>query len=283
MNTRTRLRAAASLAALVGGALALTACASSPAASSTAEASAAPGVDPAKPTVVLVHGAWADASSFAPVASKLAADGYPVLEFANPLRSVSNDSASLAAFLEAKTDGDVVLVGHSYGGAVTSQAATDNPNVKALVYVNAFVPDQGESVGELLPAIPDADPLAGFDVVPYPGAPEGDAEVYLKSEVFPLAFSNGLPELVSTQLMAAQRPITLSALGEKAASVPAWKSLPSWYIAGTEDHSIPIDIQRTMAARAGSTVTELPTGHLSMLQNPKAVVQVIEDADAETR
>jgi pimeloyl-ACP methyl ester carboxylesterase len=233
---------------------------------------------PAKPTVVIVHGAWTDASSFTAVEKILTKDGYQVLDFANPLRSLSGDSEYLASFLAARTTGPVVLVGHSYGGAVISEAALSDPDVKSLVYVDAFVPAEGESLLDLLNSAGPVDPTQLFDTIPYPGAPEGDVDLYLKKDAFGPGFANGLSKTEQASYFAKQRPITFSAVNEKASAAEAWKTLPSWYVAGTEDHSIPLTLQLQMADRAGSTVTEVKAGHLAMVKESKKVAKVIETA-----
>ncbi|MCZ2848523.1 alpha/beta fold hydrolase [Modestobacter sp. VKM Ac-2978] len=235
-----------------------------------------------KPTVVIVHGAWTDAGSFSEVQQRLQQRGYPVLDFANPLRSLSGDSAALALFLQHRTSGPVVLVGHSYGGAVITEAATSDPDVRALVYVDAFVPEKGESLLALLSSAGPVDPSALFDMVPYPGAPEGDVDLYLQEAAFHATFANGLPRKERDDLYARQRPITFSAVNEAAANEPAWTSLPSWYVAGTEDGSIPLELQERMASRAGAELTTVKAGHLAMTRHPTAVAKVIEQAAAAT-
>jgi pimeloyl-ACP methyl ester carboxylesterase len=229
-----------------------------------------------KPTIVLVHGAWADASSWAPVTSRLQRAGYTVLSPPNPLRGLAGDAAYLAAFLAQRTAGPVILVGHSYGGAVVTDAALSDPDVKALVYVDAFVPDQGESILGLLASAPGGagDPNALFDAVGYPGAPPGDVDLYIKTAVFPAAFAGDLPAATAAKLAAGQRPITLAALSEPS-GVPAWKTLPSWYVVGAADGILPPALQLTMAQRAGSHVIRIPASHLSMLSHPDAVTAVI--------
>jgi len=249
----------------------------------TAGAGAATAAKPDKPTVVIVHGAWTDASSFTDVEKILTKDGYPVLDFANPLRSLSGDSEYLASFLAARTTGPVVLVGHSYGGAVISEAALSDPDVKSLVYVDAFVPAEGESLLDLLNSAGPVDPTQLFDTIPYPGAPEGDVDLYLKKEAFEPGFANGLSKTEQASFYAKQRPITFSAVNEKASATQSWKSLPSWYVAGTQDASIPLDLQLKMADRAGSTVTEVKAGHLAMVKEAKKVAKVIETAATSTK
>jgi pimeloyl-ACP methyl ester carboxylesterase len=246
-------------------------------------AGAAEAAHPAKPTVVIVHGAWTDASSFAGVERILQKDGYPVLEFANPLRSLSGDADYLASFLQTRTSGPVVLVGHSYGGAVIGAAGLTDPDVKGLVYVNAFVPAEGESLLDLLNSAGPVDPGQLFDMAPYPGAPEGDVDLYLKKEAFEPAFATGLSKKDQASFYSLQRPITFSAVSEKAEAGQAWEPLPSWYVAGTKDGSIPLDLQLTMASRAGAEVTEVKAGHLSMVTNPKTIARVIDEAAASTK
>lgn len=230
---------------------------------------------PPKPTIVLVHGAWADASSWATVTSRLQGRGYTVLAPPNPLRGLSVDAAYLSAFLAQRTTGPVVLVGHSYGGAVITNAALSDPDVRALVYVNAFVPDQGDTLLGLQGG--GGDPTALFDFVAYPGAPAGDVDLYIKAAVFPQAFANDLSAATGAQLAAAQRPITFSALQEPSGPA-AWKSIPSWYLLGTDDHILPPALQRSMAEHAHARITEVRASHLSMLSKPDAVERVILDA-----
>lgn len=227
------------------------------------------------PTIVVVHGAWTDASSFAGVQRLLTERGYDVLEFANPLRSLAGDADYLATFLQSRTDGPVVLVGHSYGGAVIGAAASAVPTVVGLVYVNAFVPAEGESLLDLLNSAGPVDPSKLFDMVPYPGAPEGDVDLYIQRGPFEPAFATGLSEQAQAEYFAKQRPITFSAVGAPAAAGQAWEKLPSWYVAGTADGSIPLPLQLKMAERAGSTVTQLETGHLSMVTHPSEIADVV--------
>lgn len=237
----------------------------------------------AKPTVVFVHGAWTDASSFTGVEQILTEDGYPTLDFANPLRSLRGDAAYLATFLATRTEGPVILVGHSYGGAVVSAAALSDPDVKSLVYVDAFVPAEGESLLDLLSSAGPVDPTLLFDTVPYPNAPDGDVDLYLKKDAFDAGFANGLTPAQAASFYSQQRPITLGAVNEKAPAGEAWKTLPSSYVAGTQDGSIPITLQLEMAERAGSAVTQVEAGHLSMVKESTTVAHVIEKAAADTK
>jgi pimeloyl-ACP methyl ester carboxylesterase len=233
-----------------------------------------------KPTVVLVHGAWADGSSWDGVVKVLQGDGYTVDAPPNPLRGLASDSAYLKDYL-GTISGPIVLVGHSYGGAVITNAATGNSNVKALVYVDAFIPDKGESVMDLLtpknPEEPGLEPEKLFNFVPFPGAPKGVADLYLKPEVIPAALANGLPASEAAVIAATQRPIASNALAEKSGT-PAWKTIPSWDVIGTEDHIIPPPLQEFMAQRAGSRVTDVKAPHLSLIAQPKAVAGVIATA-----
>lgn len=268
ISTKARRASAIVLAIAVAGATGLIVPA-------TASASSVPAP---KPTIVLVHGAWADSSSFAPVTALLQADGYQVLDAPNDLRSLSGDSAELSAFLAQRTSGPVVLVGHSYGGAVVTDAALSDPNVKALVYIDAFMPAQGQSlediVGESTSALNVPNPTTVFDVVGYPGAPANDADVYLKPSTFATDFAQDLPSSVRNMLEAGQLPITLAALGEKS-TAPAWASIPSWDVVGTKDKVLPLAEQLSMAHRAGSHITEVAAGHLSMISAPLTVTSVI--------
>lgn len=235
-----------------------------------------------KPTIVLVHGAWADASSFAPVARRLQHDGYTVLDAPNPLRGLSTDAASVAAFVDQATTGPVVLVGHSYGGAVITNAAVGIPRVKALSYIDAYAPAQGETVAQLTGAEPGsllgaADPSTVFDAVQDPSQPKGDPDLYVKRDLFPKAFAGSLPARVGAELAAAQTPIAAGALNEQSGPA-AWKTVPSWFLVGTKDKVLPPAEQRAMAARAHGTVVNADADHLSMLEVPSAVTKLIEKA-----
>ncbi len=254
------------------------------ASSSSARAVAAQGKKaPAKPTIVLVHGAWADGSSWNSVTERLQADGYTVAVPPNPLRSLSGDSAYLASFLST-ISGPIVLAGHSYGGAVITNAATGNANVKALVYVDAYIPDQGQSLVQLTGtgscfAVEDLRTV--FKFVPIPGAPSDNVDTYVLPSVFPGCFANGLPAEEGAVLAAAQRPLTTAALNEPS-GVPAWKTIPSWALVGLDDHVIPPAGQLAMAHNAGAKITGIHAPHLSMLSNPGAVTKVIEQAAKAT-
>jgi len=236
-----------------------------------------------KPTVVLVHGAWADASSWSREISDLEGAGYPVLAPPDPLRSLSGDSEYLRAFLST-IQGPIILVGHSYGGAVITNAATGNPNVKALVYIDAFAPAAGEKVFGLTGAtsVLAGDPATLFDLRPYPGAPTGDADVYLKPSVISRAFAPDLSRQQQAVITATQRPITFTA-GNEQSGAPAWATIPSWYLLGTQDQMITPSAQRSMAQRAHSHITEIRSSHVSLISHPAAVdALVVAAANATT-
>jgi pimeloyl-ACP methyl ester carboxylesterase len=233
--------------------------------------------DGTKPTIVLVHGAWADSSSWDAVVGRLQAAGYTVDVPPNPLEGLTYDAASIQDFLDT-ISGPIVLVGHSYGGAVITNAATGDSNVKALVYVDAFIPAQGQTVGQLVNAVPGTcTGAANLNLVPYPDAPAGAVDAYIKQSVFPSCMANGIPAAEAAQLAAEQRPLTTLALSQPS-GVPAWLTIPSWAVAGTADHAIPPAEQLAMAQAAGAHVTEVDAPHLSMITDPGLVTQVILQA-----
>jgi pimeloyl-ACP methyl ester carboxylesterase len=237
----------------------------------------------AKPTIVLVHGAWADASSWNPVASALRSQGHDVLAPPNLLRGPAGDAAYISSFLAQRTSGPVVLVGHSYGGFVITNAATGGGDVKALVYVDAFIPDEGEFVFQILggsgSALDVPDPTTVLDIVGYPNAPEGDAEAFLKPATVHDSFAQDLPEADRWLIVAGQRPITLGANTTPSVTA-AWKSLPSWAVIGTEDKVIPPATQRAQAERAGAKTTEVAGSHVSMVSHPQVAIDTILAAAA---
>jgi pimeloyl-ACP methyl ester carboxylesterase len=236
-----------------------------------------------KPTVVLVHGAWADGSSWNAVSVELQRQGFTVLTPPNLLRGVAPDSAYLVSFLAQRTTGPVVLVGHSYGGVVITNAGASGGDVNALVYVNAFIPEIGESVFDILgdsgSALAVPDPTTVFDLAGYPGAPEGDIEAFLKPSAVHESFAQDLPEADRWLIAASQRPIALGAnIGPTEAA--AWKSLPSWAVIGTDDRVIPPATLRSMAERAGATISEVVASHVSMVSHPDATIDAILAAAA---
>ena len=189
-----------------------------------------------KPVIVLEHGAWADASSWSTVIRRLQGDGFTVYAPPNPLRGLPQDTAYLQDFLTqnaALAGKPVVLVGHSYGGMVITNAAVGDSAVKTLVYVDAFIPDQNETLLGLLSSPPGSSSCLGgnpadvFNLVPYPGGPPGDVDTYIKPSLVPSCFASGLPASQAAVIAATQRPLAASTLGE-ASGTPAWKTIPSW-------------------------------------------------------
>jgi pimeloyl-ACP methyl ester carboxylesterase len=240
-------------------------------------AEAGPAGGAPKPTIVLVHGAWADTSSWNGVIRRLQADGYTVYAPPNPLQGLPYDSAYLADFLHS-ISGPIVLVGHSYGGAVITNAATGDPQVKALVYVDAFAPAQGQTLEQLLASVPGSCAVpANLNVVPFPGAPAGVGEAYIKQSVFPSCMADGLPAAQARVLAVTQLPIATIALTQPT-GVPAWETIPSWAVVGTADHAIPLALQLAMANTAHAHITEVDAPHLSMVSDPGTVTDVILQA-----
>ncbi|MER7813340.1 alpha/beta hydrolase [Streptomyces sp900116325] len=236
---------------------------------------------PSKPTVVLVHGAFADSSSWNGVIKRLQRAGYPVIAPANPLRGLTDDATYLHSVLES-VHGPVVLVGHSYGGAVISAAAADNSEVKALVYVAAFAPDKGESALELSNKYPGSTLGATLNSVPFP-LPDGGTgtDLYIKPDKFHDQFAADVPASQTDLMAATQRPVAAAALDEKAAAA-TWKSIPSWYLVTTKDKNIPPAAQRFMAERAHSRTVEVNASHAVSVSHPAAVTDLIESAATAT-
>lgn len=230
-----------------------------------------------KPTIVLVHGAFADSSGWNEVTERLQKRGYTVLAASNPLRGLTTDAAYVKSILET-IEGPIVLVGHSYGGAVITNAAAGNPNVVSLVYVAAYALDAGER-------LIDANELGGghselaehLVIRPYPGAPEGDADGYIDPAFFRELFAADLSKKEAAVLAASQRPAALQALFTPSGE-PAWKTIPSWYVVASEDNTIPPEAERAMAERAGSETVEIRSSHVVMMSHPGEVADVILDA-----
>ena len=231
-----------------------------------------------KPTIVLVHGAWADATGFDAEIRALQGQGFRAIGFANPLRDLAADSAYLAEFLASLT-GPIVLVGHSYGGNVISVAAAGNDQVKALVYLNGWLCDEGESQQELLEKFEGS--LVGPSVrpVPYTSADGSEgADLFLAPEAFHEAFAADVDEATADVMAAAQRPYAAAALAGTPSGPLAWKTLPCWYLLGTEDKAIPPALQRFMAERANATIVEAPASHVSFVSQPEAATEIILQA-----
>ncbi len=224
------------------------------------------------PTIVLVHGAFADASSWNGVIPSLLEQGYPVVAAANPLRSVQGDADYVTSVL-AGISGPIVLVGHSYGGFVISNAATGNDNVKALVYVAAFAPDAGESAGDLAAKFPGSSLAEAL--APNPLS-DGSVDLSIQLGPFWQQFAADVPEEQATLMAATQRPVTEAALTD-ASGEPAWKSIPSWFVYGELDKNIPAATVAFMAERAGAkAAVEVPgASHVVMISQPQAVTDVI--------
>jgi pimeloyl-ACP methyl ester carboxylesterase len=222
-----------------------------------------------RPTIVLVHGAWADSSSWGRVIDRLRAGGSPVVTVANPLQGLTSDTAYLSAALAA-IDGPIVLVGHSYGGALISNVDATAFDLRALVYVAGFIPQAGETVGE----------LAGQSTPPLPlvptEAPDG-VEVIIDPAAFPAAFAGDLDEASAARLAIVQRPANTRAVSE-AATQEAYRVVPSWVIVTRDDQAINPELQRRMAARTGGPIVEVDASHAVMVSRPDVVVDVIAQA-----
>ncbi|MFF5859606.1 alpha/beta fold hydrolase [Streptomyces sp. NPDC012751] len=281
MNLSTVFRATRKPAAVLGaiaGVSALTLAATTPASAARAEHRAAD----KKPTVVLVHGAFADASSWNGVIKRLEHEGYPVVAPANPLRGLGSDAAYIHSVL-ASIKGPVVLVGHSYGGAVISEAAVGDPQVKALVYIAAFLPEKGESALELSNKFPGSTLGETLNSVSFP-LPDGGTgtDLYIKSDKFHGQFAADVPGPTAALMAATQRPVTAAALADKATAA-AWKTIPSYDLVTTQDKNIPPAAQRFMAERAHAHTVEVNASHAVSVSRPATVTHLIEQAARATR
>jgi pimeloyl-ACP methyl ester carboxylesterase len=228
------------------------------------------------PTVVLVHGGFADASFWTPVIQELQARDLPVLAPANPLRGLAGDAEYIASFVN-QIEGPVLLVGHSYGGAVISVAGAAADNVVGLVYVAAFILDEGESFGEVFAGFPDTPLLGAVRPGTYPLPDGGTAvELSIAPELYRSAFAADLPSEQTEVLAVMQRPF--AAIFEDRAQAAAWKTLPSWAVVATADNAIHPDAERHMARRAGAETIEVEASHSIALSQPRAVVELIRTA-----
>jgi pimeloyl-ACP methyl ester carboxylesterase len=232
-----------------------------------------------KPTVVLVHGAFADASGFGEIARRLTADGYPVVAAANPLRGVASDAASIAALLDS-IDGPIVLVGHSYGGTVISKAAVGNADVKALVYIAAYLPETGETAAELTTRFPGSEVPDSLKPV---ALPDGGTDLYINPTVFPASFAGDVPVRQAKIFALSQRPATAAALNEPFPGVPAWHSIPSYDLISGSDRIIPPAAQKFMAGRAHAKVRVIKAAsHMGVFfEHPGTTTALIERAAYE--
>jgi pimeloyl-ACP methyl ester carboxylesterase len=234
--------------------------------------------DTPKPTIVLVHGAFADASSWNGVVKRLQDDDYPVIAPANPLRSLSGDAAYIKSVL-AQTPGPLVVVGHSYGGAVITNAAAGNPNVKALVYIDAFIPDVGE--GTLSLAGADSMIPTSIEFKAFPPFGANDVDIYIKKDKFRATFAADVPAKTAAVAWATQRPAAAASVAEPTTAA-AWKTIPSWALIGRQDRAITPTALRFMAKRAGATTVEINASHVSMISHPDAVTDLVERAAGAT-
>lgn len=240
----------------------------------------AQGTATSKPTVVLVHGAFAESSSWSAVTEKLLEKGYPVIAVANPLRGVKSDAAYLANVL-ASVNGRVVLVGHSYGGNVISGIPTASTNVKALVFVSGFAPEAGESAASLSGKFPGG--TLGPTLAPPVVLADGSKDLYIQQDKYHAQFAADVPARDAKVMATTQRPITEAALNEGASS-SAWKEVPSWFLYGSLDKNIPAAVHAFMAKRAGSkeTVEVKGASHVVMITHPDALVKLIDAAATAT-
>jgi pimeloyl-ACP methyl ester carboxylesterase len=238
--------------------------------------------DSDSPTVVLVHGAFADGSSWSGVIERLSTRGITTIAVANPLRGVSADSAYLASVL-GQTPGPIILVGHSYGGAVISNAATGNENVVALVFVAAFAPAEGEVLGQVEAGSKDS--VLNSALIPrqYPTADGGSAtEFFIDPAKARDAFAGDVSDQQAVLIAAVQRPVAELAFGEPSGP-PAWKEKPCWAVVATGDKAAGTDVVRSMAERAGASITEVEGSHVIMISRPDVVADVIMEAVATVR
>ncbi len=228
-----------------------------------------------KPTIVLVHGAWADSSGWTGTIKQLQRAGYPVIAPANPLRSLVGDSAYIASVL-ADIDGPIILVGHSYGGAVITNAAAGNPNVKALVYIAGFAPATDETVFGLLGMFPGSQVQPALHIVPYPLADgEFGLDAYIVQDMFRDVFAQDVTPQTAAAMAAAQRPTSLST-GEELSVGEAWATIPSWFMIPKQDKVIPPELQHFMAERAGGHIVEVKGSHAILVSKPNKVADLIE-------
>lgn len=231
---------------------------------------------PSKPTVVLVHGAFADSSSWDGVISPLLAQGYPVVAASIPMRGLKSDAANVAAILKG-IQGPIVLVGHSYGGAVITNAASACPNVTALVYVAGLALDAGETSSAVAGRFPGS--TLGPTLAPPVPLPDGGNDLYIRQSEFPAQFAADVPRAQAERMAVTQRPINEAAFNEPS-SAPAWKATPSWFIFGSLDKNIPAEAHAFMAERAGGKgiVRVEGASHVVMISHPDAVVSLISQA-----
>jgi pimeloyl-ACP methyl ester carboxylesterase len=236
-----------------------------------------------KPTVILVHGAFADASGWTGVITRLQQDGYNVIAPPNPLRGVSGDVAYIKSVL-ATVKGPIVLVGHSYGGFVITNAAYGNPNVKALVYVAAYAPKEGETVADVNGLAPGSEIGPSTLIIQTVPGPTGTdiQEAYINPADFRQVFAADVPTGEAAVMAASQRPAALATLGQPSGP-PAWQSIPSWYMVAGRDNAIGTGAEQIMAKRMNAHTVEIATGsHAVMVSHPGAVTRLILQAATAT-
>ena len=221
------------------------------------------------PNIVLVHGAWADGSSWSAVVERLQADGYTVTAPQFPMTSLSDNVARLREVL-ARQQGPTLVAGHSYGGQIITALGADAPNVVGLVYIAGFGLDQGESIGALLAQAPPTPALAHLDV-------DKQGFAWLPEDDFVGHFAADVDPVKARVMFAVQQPLTISALDD-VMGVPAWKSLPSWFLVADGDQAIPPDAERLFAKRMGATTVEISSNHVAMVSHPEHVLQLIKTA-----
>jgi pimeloyl-ACP methyl ester carboxylesterase len=223
-----------------------------------------------RPNIVLVHGAWADGSSWSAVIERLQTDGYHVTAPQFPLTTLADDVARLHQVLD-RQDGPTIVAGHSYGGQIMTALGTDAPNVAGLVYVAAFGLDQGESLGALLSQGPVTPALAHLFT-------DEQGFGWLSEDDFGSHFAADVDPVKAKVMYAVQQPLATSILGEVMGVVPAWKTLPCWYLVAADDQAIPPDAERMFASRMGATTVEVPASHVAMVSHPGEVAQLIMTA-----
>ena len=231
-----------------------------------------------KPTVVLVHGGWDNSTGWNAVVANLQKRGFDVIAPANPLRDLASDSAYISSVLDT-IEGPVVLVGHSYGGAVITNAAVGHDNVEALVYIAAFAPDEGESLFQLVSMNPGSE-LGPTTLIPRPYPLPGGGvgtDLYITQEGIRTAFAADLPRRITDLMFVTQRPFSEEAFGSPSGA-PAWETIPSWYLVASQDRAIPPATQRFMAERAGAQTAEIAASHVAHISQPGAVTRIILQA-----
>ena len=222
-----------------------------------------------RPNIVLVHGAWADGSSWNAVIERLQSDGYNVTAPQFPESSLAADVARLRQVL-ARQDGPAIVAGHSYGGQIMTALGTDAPNVAGLVYIAAFGLDEGESIGALAAQGPPTPALAHLDI-------DKQGFAWVPEDDFVHHFAADIDPITARVMYAVQQPLATS-IFEDVMGAPAWKSHPSWFMVANGDQAIPPDAERQFAARMGATTVEVPTNHVAMVSHPEDVLQLIKTA-----